>query len=220
MKEIKKINKASTIVIILLILIILSLISYIIYEKIESDKTKQNQNTTSSTTKVINDNNLYKTTIEELLKSKGKTLSENFENVELYLKNISFNLSCTEFNSENKYCDKYNIIISNEINYETSGDAVVTIYIYRDFIILEESYEMEGTINIYNKNNSKKYFEDNIIYNYVKDNKQYRTSLNIKNGIINYTSKNNNKILIKDVDISNNFKENIINEFNAEIGIY
>ena len=108
MEETKKINKGIMTIIVLLILIILSLISYIIYEKIESDKTKQNQNTTSSTTKVINDNNLYKTTIEELLKSKGKTLSENFENVELYFKNISFNLSCTEFNSENKYCDKYN----------------------------------------------------------------------------------------------------------------
>lgn len=220
MKETKKINKGIIIVIVLLIIVILSLIGYIIYEKIENDKTKQNQNTTSSTTKVINDNNLYKTSIEELLKSKGKTLSENFENVELYFKNISFNLSCTEFNSENKYCDKYNIIINNEINYEASEDAAVAIYIYRDFIILEETYEMVGTINIYDKNNNKKCFEDNIVYNYVKDNQDYKTNLNVENGKLNYASNKDNKILIKDVDISNNFKENIINEFNAEVGIY
>lgn len=222
MEEIKKINKGLILIIVLLILVILSLIGYIIYENIETDKTKQNSN--NITTSIIDDdidyNNSYEISIEELLELTGKTFSENFENVKLNFKDVSYTLSCTRFSNEYNYCNKYDIIINNQIYYETSGETNVTIYGYKDFIILEESHEMAGTINIYNQTDNEKCFEDNIVYRYVKDKQGYKASLNIKNGIINYASNKDKKILFKEVDISNNFKENIINEFNAEIGIY
>lgn len=96
MKETKKINKGIIIVIVLLILIILSLIGYIIYEKIESDKTEQNQNTTSSTTTTNNEKNNNLTEKFVTFYDLGMKEHENYSKVfNIVLNNEKYNMVIT-----------------------------------------------------------------------------------------------------------------------------
>mgnify|MGYP004599996817 FL=1 len=221
MKETKKINKAIVIVIILLILIILSLIGYIIYEKIESDKTEQNQNTTSSTTTTNNEKNNNLTEKFVTFYDLGMKEHENYSKVfNIVLNNEKYNMVINNqfenLDDSCEWCGRYitTIKLNDKTVYTFESDTFtggmmerIAIYDNKYIAIEEDVYGYDQLKNrkiIFLDYNNKfelntidieenTFFENEYIYYYADSTEENKCSG--KNMIINqYKTKiNNNK---------------------------